>query len=1028
MRPSPLRRSQGKPLSGLCSVAAVLACLGGAACDEPFPEPAATNYGDFGTEVQALLANEFLWSGTASEGAVRAEAFGRHKTDVVWALNALATGPVKTGMLPLFEDILPLYDDLPNGKPAALIAMTRDLSKLLESLSLDGPAIEALARMFAAPEANPHALEHLLGTLVRHPIRVMDRAAAMMLDLEPDMTGLVTWLHRELPTLEDATVVASNEKTFMQRLLSVEIQSSEAIGPPTGSVYFDGRGAPMVVKTPSGAFSAPFVDGDGDGQVDVDAYARPVDAAGAPIDLPTFAHAPTLTETRDQLGRAIIGGQLVYAYFDVRRSAVAWLVRDARSLLAKGLHFDLFAAFDALLGGRVSRDDADGRYTGFFVEESPLLELMHIVNELRRYPRLVELMRAMEHVVAAKEPLLRKLVVDLAKARKILHDAPGMKPGNSLFEDMHPILWDLVRTGCLRDMMRDMGMPGGELFFPSLATMMKSTALNFPSDMSLLATPSDVDALRFINPTPWGTPDTQDTQRSWLQKATYLIADTNRAPVIMRFLDRVDVPEVQITDNMANFYVHSVARDAWLDLGESLRYLEDIAVDLVPEFDDKNLDATEMNLYINHDQQMLGNPLGNLGIQERLLYGDALLALQTSGGLAGLRAWAADVVAKGQAQSLVELFEVLAHHFGETEWEQSGPNGYKFVSYGSGIRKVEPYLVEIVEDTQLTDHLLDLLVWGDTADFQLDGQTLNVADELDAFLAWMLDPGARVALRDGTFAIPGKRLATIENPSRMQLVLHAFDQISAALDQAPVAKAAWDRIDLAGVFLDLDGNGELANQHALDVIVALVPVLADQLAQSIAKPDWQEGIDSLDADLADMMKSRGFTSLVDTMRRVRDDPGHRAFVDELLTTALAEQPASADADVFGGVLQLFASYAQIRLDFDVASRLLRFLGKELDPARRLLFQPMETLQEIRALDPDGSVTTAMMANLLIEPEVGRTPLVALLSAFKAALRPDPTATGAFDANDLRVVMGKMADWLADEARGAERLFHVIKNR
>jgi hypothetical protein len=45
-----------------------------------------------------------------------------------------------------------------------------------------------------------------------------------------------------------------------------------------------------------------------------------------------------------------------------------------------------------------------------------------------------------------------------------------------------------------------------------------------------------------------------------------------------------------------------------------------------------------------------------------------------------------------------------------------------------------------------------------------------------------------------------------------------------------------------------------------------------------------------------------------------------------------------------------------------------------------------------------------------------------------ALWPDRAATGALDVNYLGLVIGKMSDWLADEARGAERLFHVIKNR
>ncbi|MBL8786971.1 MAG: hypothetical protein JNJ59_18850, partial [Deltaproteobacteria bacterium] len=90
----------------LMPVALALTALTPLACDEPFETEPNYQYGDFGTEVYQMLHDEFLWSGTAGEGAARSAAFAQHQPDVIWALNAMTQGKVSTGMLPLMERFL----------------------------------------------------------------------------------------------------------------------------------------------------------------------------------------------------------------------------------------------------------------------------------------------------------------------------------------------------------------------------------------------------------------------------------------------------------------------------------------------------------------------------------------------------------------------------------------------------------------------------------------------------------------------------------------------------------------------------------------------------------------------------------------------------------------------------------------------------------------------------------------------------------------------------------------------------------
>ncbi|PKN59131.1 MAG: hypothetical protein CVU56_02055 [Deltaproteobacteria bacterium HGW-Deltaproteobacteria-14] len=1001
-------------------------CLGlallvtAASCDAPLSTERTRSYADFGTEAYGILHEEYLWSSTAAVGAQRAAVVEVRKGDLVDALNALITGPVKDGILPVFERLLPLYDDQPDGSAGPLPQMTRDLADILDVMLSDERTVAAVAALDNAFGANPDAVERLLGTLARHPIQLLDRLIAMTLDLEPQLTELFRYLHRELPTLEDGYLRTSTEKGLLQRLLEVKVENAEEpMGPIVFSARIDGRGAP-VVRAAAGAPPAPFVDGDGDGQVDVDEAGRPIDDLGVAVNMPTFSGRGTAGEERDQLGRAIVDGSFVYDYFELRNTALAYLVRDTRTLLAQGVHFDLFTSFEALLGGRVSRDDADGQYTGFYVEDAPLLDLLHVVNELRRYPRLVPLIRALEQGVIAKEQLFRSLVLDLAKARDIFQPAPSLTPGNTLFEDLHPTLASLAKHGLFRSLIAAAKTPENQGMFASLSKQMSYTRLSLPSDMALLETPAQASNLQLLDATPWDRADTTDADRSWLQKSCYLMWDTQGAEAHLKLFDRVDAYDVVITDDMANLYVDSIANRAVIDLGNTI--LNSLAVQLVAEFDDLTPTAEQLNLYMNHDQSTTGNPTCRRGLQVRQHYGPALLALQASGSLRALRPWVNDIVAAGRGTDFVSLFSTLAIHYSETRFTDNG-----FTSVGTGFRKLEPYLVQLFEQTGFPTHFIEFSAWADQATFVLDGQTLNVADELDGFLRWMLDTDAQVPLRDGTTSIPSKHGGTIDHPSRLQLVVDAFDRIDRALDASPGARAAWDRVDLLGVFLDLDGDGQLINRHALDITVALVPTIADQLAEVVSRPDWQEGIASFDQDLADIMGSRGFTAATDAMAKIRDTPAHRALVDELLAAMLAEQPPSADADLFGANLQMLSLLSQVRVPMDATTQLLRFLGGLLDPDKRYVLNALETLQKIRAQDPDG-VTTALAQNLFREVTLGVFPYKTLKQAIKEAQRPVPGANTLYSADDFREVMGDLRDWLRDEHRGAERLFEIIRSR
>lgn len=1013
-----MRRSTQAMLAGWFG--AVVA--GATACEAPFPEPAAREYGTFGEEMYRLVHREFLWSGTAEEGEVRAAAFASRRDETVWAFERLPEGAVETGMLPLLEKWLPLYEAEAVARGASIPTLTRDLAVLVEAMRDEPRLAEALASASARPRTVPDALLKLAGAMARHETAVLDRALAMAKGIEGDLTSLLAWASRELAEVEDGEPRVPGERSLVARLMDLELESGQTeVGPPVFAARIDGRGAWVVPEGWQGAGHPGLRDGDGDGLPDVDGRGRFVDAEGGLVGLEPLAGATNAGgANRDAFGRASLDGVGLFEYVDLRKSLLAFVLRDARKLVAKDAHFDLFTTVHALIGEREERQDADGTFMGFRVSQSPLLDVVHALNELRRYPRLAELTRAMEHIAVEREGLLRQLAKELARALEILEGAPELTGGMKLVEDFLPVLGRLAEHGGLRALMATAGAPEIRFLAPSLVTMMSRSELNLPVDMDVLQVPGDVDALTFRGSPDWSGPDRDDASRSWLQKATWLIADTDRAPAFLVFLDLVDVPEIAITDDMASLYMEAIAGRARLDLGDE--FLENLTIMTAPEFDDLMLSAEELNLFMNHDQAVLGNPRGNRGVPIRESYGPALLALQASRSLEALRPWVTRVVDAGHTRDLVEVFVTLARHYGEESFTVPG-----LASEGTGFRRMEPSVIDVLTETGLVGRTLELAAWMHSAEFDHGGLRLNVADEVDAFVRWVLADDASLRTRTGLGALPSARGGQLDTFSRAMLIVKALESLDAALDEDPAARAAWERVDLLGTFVDLDARGEFVNPHFLDLVVAVIPVLADHLAEAVARPSWSSDVAAFVPDLTEFVGSRGFAALVDIVSAVRDQPAWRSVVDDVTAMALAEVPARADADVMAGLLRVASSLAHDTSPTDVIGPAARAMATFLAPERRSVMNLVDTLIAMRADDAE-QVTDELVRNLLLEPEPGRIPLVGLLTAFEFGLRDRATGGTELSVDEWREVLAKLASWLRDEDRGAERLYRVILAR
>jgi hypothetical protein len=379
------------------------------------------------------------------------------------------------------------------------------------------------------------------------------------------------------------------------------------------------------------------------------------------------------------------------------------------------------------------------------------------------------------------------------------------------------------------------------------------------------------------------------------------------------------------------------------------------------------------------------------------------------------------LVAEGHGGDLVALFQLLAAHWGQTPAQFPG-----LQVHGTGLRALEPTLARLLAETRLVPLALELVTWADAERFDAGGTELSVAAELDAFLRWLVAPSAEVRARDGQGVLRLDTGVLIEDPSRLELLAHALHGLDAALDAAPEARAAWEQADLAGLFLDLARDGTLLHPNLLDLVTTLIPAVSDAIVDDALRPAFLDDVDALLPDLEAFVGSRGCAALLAAMARLRDEPPLRAKVDGLLEAALAESPPPR-ADLFGGLLRLLGTAAHDDALHDALVPVLRFIGRALEPSRKLVFRAIDSALALRALDP-GRVSDALAANLMDEPEIQRFPTLAIMDALEDALRLAPGSQAPLEAADLAHLARLVRDFLRDEVTGMERVYRIILSR
>jgi hypothetical protein len=451
---------------------------------------------------------------TRQRAIARIEALVRHRADLILALDTMfpaslriptrggASGCAIDGERPLSEELASLLGRMTEAYDDGTVPQTtRALGRVMDAIKVSPEAQTALARLAAREGYRPANVALGVARPVMAYPRLRDLASATLRVLSPDADPFATAPLRgpdgaripvagpayaqlrsmvEVAALEMRAAVAgparlpptrtpdpvtgidllSRPRTKLE-VLSALASTEDAvfgtgIGGATGYVVRrDPRGLAQVTRS-NGALAAPFVDTDGDGLADVDAFGQLVTGDGriSPSPFPTPDRA-TDTTARDPSGRPLAkdGAHLLYDYVDTRHTYAASILANAASFVApdgaRGVLTDALAGTYVVLGPRDGAPsstrtyaatgggpDVTVRYDAIRAEQSPVVDLVYALGQTLADPNADATLATAKWLMTDRESDVARLVA-ASLAIKTASDAhpEAVLPAQSM-------LWD----------------------------------------------------------------------------------------------------------------------------------------------------------------------------------------------------------------------------------------------------------------------------------------------------------------------------------------------------------------------------------------------------------------------------------------------------------------------------------------------------------------------------------------------------------------------------------------------------------
>ena len=423
--------------------------------------------GTLGEEVHAIWLKDA--ERAKNDAPQKAAMLETRRDEFVRAVDTLAPADQLDEIDLFLQDSLVMIDD------ETLPGMTRKVEIIMVEASADDAllfAVSDASKPQPADFISPIAAPDLIGYVTTYPnLREMGiKGSRIVLDNDgftddgqpdPAESNGITELTRTMATVldeVDPNAIDDSLAIITRDMLLREDERFAAIDAtrPLYVAVYDSRGLPMA--TPD-ANEDLFVDGDGDGQPDVDANGNFILKTGGTTDAKPF-EAGTLQQ--DAFGRAKgPGDTYAFEYVDLNKTGLGFLIREYATLSANNVIVDLLATFRAILGATVVLSDEHGAYRGFD-PNNPLMDMSWGLVHALSYDSLPELMQANADFFDRNSAAMAGVVVALEEAVDLAGSYPDaeLAATQTILFDLIPVLHEISSDPALwKDFMDALGDP-----------------------------------------------------------------------------------------------------------------------------------------------------------------------------------------------------------------------------------------------------------------------------------------------------------------------------------------------------------------------------------------------------------------------------------------------------------------------------------------------------------------------------------------------------------------------------------------
>ena len=888
--------------------------------------------------------------------------------------------------------IIDASDDTSTRTVEALLSIARS-----QSLIRDDEIVRLLDQVLQDPEIEI-SLRALAGLATEHD--GVDYVSHSALDL-------VSRLLERFATPSECTGLSLGQ--IEATLLRQDATASAAMGSTVWAPYADANGHPRVKALQDGQIQAPFIDLNGDGLIDTDAFNRPIDANGNLIDERPNGQGIGY----DDEGRAVgDSGELLYDYYDVRRTGLSYLSILLYEALDRKLHHHLSEFIHRSQPTIEVCNDGTTTCRKFSDDENTLAELAYLLLEISRFEDAQAFLKTWANLIRDNPVVAEDVIVAIGQTIEALDGSGIDVEDQNLYEIAEKLLpmldevfespnnGDISTARTLLNTVHDLGqiardLPRQLLFAIDFRELAKERTCSDEYPKEELSTPVDYSLPRYPDN---GSGQTYDN-RSSLEQSIELLSTVDCGSV--PFTGGKTVAEV-VLDVVSGMNPNTVCGVIDVSLG---------VINAAPNISEF---FTELAL----------NALGCPG-DEVFDSLQALDGLAKSGALDAYIPLAKVFNDRDQLRLLIEIFHLVAD---DLRLDEDGD-----ASTQSVIRKALPVLQKLLRSGAV-DKLLDLLdLLVETPSVDGNG---SAADVIVDSIERVVNDDANVMTRQGLEVDSSLGLEMVYSVRKMMANVSTNNGGPALTDlwEHVTSYVRETEVDDGGTVDPADDRIILSNRRFLPLTTVVLDLLTDVVdLEESARTCY---FDSIQQEMDSVLTGREFATLmrlVQSLANSTDGAKLEAWMARVLTPLPDTLSASGELlDIHAELISMVAGLLQAPISSDDIDEFLVLGSDLLDPEEIQLRELILAFDTLLASDEADQLQT-LLRNLVHNPQhLAEAPILGLLDVATSIAELDTdsqcSARIAWSAEDLQDFMQTLYNYVADQESGLPAIIRILELR